>query len=441
MMDKGRTEMRLREMGVARAVISLLAVPALGQDGFRPLFNGKDLSGWVNVNCAPETWTVREGMIICSGVPKGVLRTDRQYENFVLELEWRQLQPKGNSGLFLFADALPAVGSFCPRCIEVQIRDGNPGEIFPLRGASMCPWYPPKEGRVRSIPSENRVRGVGEWNHYRVEARDGTITLAVNGKIVNRAYHANPRKGYICLESEGSEVHFRNIRILELPGSNPPPEATAREDEGFVPLYNGLDLRGWKLAPGSAGHWRANDWILAYDGKSEAEGNAKHLWSEGEFGDFVLIVDWRLPGPAEPDSVPIVLPDGSTLKAEDGSEVRVPVLDAGDSGIYLRGSAKAQVNIWNWPVGSGEIWGYCTDPAMPPEVRRACTPIQNADNPVGEWNRFVIAVRGSRVSVELNGRTVIREAELPGLPPRGPIALQHHGDPVEFANLFIKRLD
>ena len=113
---------------------------------------------------------------------------------------------------------------------------------------------------------------------------------------------------------------------------------------------------------------------------------------------------------------------------------------AGDSGIYLRGSLKGQINIWNWPVGSGEIWGYRTDDNMPPEVRRAATPILNADNRVGQWNRFEITVIGDRVTVVLNGKTVIRQARLPGLPERGPIALQHHGDPIQFANMFIKEL-
>ena len=78
---------------------------------------------------------------------------------------------------------------------------------------------------------------------------------------------------------------------------------------------------------------------------------------------------------------------------------------------------------------------------MPPEVRRAATPIVNADNPVGEWNRFAITVVGDRVAVMLNRKTVIRWAQLRGLPKRGPIALQQHGDPVQFANIYIKELN
>jgi hypothetical protein len=116
------------------------------------------------------------------------------------------------------------------------------------------------------------------------------------------------------------------------------------------------------------------------------------------------------------------------------------VLDAGDSGIYLRGTSKCQINIWNWPVGSGEIWGYRTDQDMPAEVRRDATPMICADHRPGEWNRFVITAIGEKITVELNGKTVIREAYLPGVPRKGSIALQHHGDHIQFANIYIKEL-
>jgi len=410
-------------------------------EGFVPLFNGNNLDGWVNVNCAPETWVVKDGMIVCSGFPTGVLRTEKQYENYILELEWRHLKKGGNAGLFVHSGPITARGQPFTRSIEVQIMDGNEGDIFAIHGATLTPYMPhPRwEGATRSLPVENKMNPTGQWNRYRVESRDGMLTLAVNGYVVTRAYHCNPRKGYICLESEGSEINFRNIRIRELPGSNPPPEVVAGTDQGFRSLYNGLDLRGWKQDPGHEGHWGAKDWILDYDGKSQAEDKA--LWTEEEFGDFILIIDWRQPAPTKYDNVPVVLPDGSEAADADGREVMVPVLDAGDSGIYLRGSTKSQLNIWNWPVGSGEIWGYRVDQSMPAEVRRSATPIQNADNKVGEWNRFEITAKGDRVTVVLNGKTVIDQARLPGIPKRGAIGLQHHGDRIQFANIYIKELD
>ncbi len=421
------------------AVAGWTAALQAADETFVPLFNGKDFEGWVNVNCAPETWTVRDGMIICTGIPTGVLRTEKQYENYILELEWRHINKGGNAGLFIHSDPITAMGQPFTRSIEIQIMDGNAGDMFSIHGATMTPDKPHPKGWVRALPAENRMNPTGQWNHYRVESRHGMATLAVNGKVVTRGYHVNPRKGYICLESEGSEVHFRNIRIRELPGSNPPADVTAQQDQGFRCLYNGLDLRGWKQTPGNEGHWRAKDWILDYDGKSEAQD--KNLWTEKDFGNFILIVDWRLPDEPKIENVPVVLPDGSEATGAESKPLTAAVMDAGDSGIYLRGSSKSQINIWNWPVGSGEIWGYRTDEKMPPEVRRGATPILNADKPPGQWNRFEITAIGDRVTVAVNGKTVIREARLPDLPARGPIALQHHGDHVQFANIYIKELD
>ncbi|OHB78317.1 MAG: hypothetical protein A2Z25_22965 [Planctomycetes bacterium RBG_16_55_9] len=421
------------------SVMCWVSVLQAADESFTPLFNGQNLDGWINVNCAPETWTVRDGIIVCTGVPTGVLRTVKQYGNYILELEWRHIHKRGNAGLFIHSDPVTALGQPFTRSIEIQIMDGNAGDMFSIHGATMTPDKPHPKGWTRSLPAEDRMNPTGQWNHYRVESRSGTATLAVNGKIVTRGYDLNPRKGYICLESEGSEVHFRNIRIRELPGSSPPVEMVAEKDQGFRSLYNGLDLRGFKQEPGHEGHWQAKNWILDYDGKSEA--SDKNLWTQEAFGNFTLIVDWRLPTESGTEQVPMIGPDGSQATDSEGQARTVSVPSAGDSGIYLRGSSKSQINIWNWPVGSGEIWGYRTDQNMPPEVRRATTPILNADNPVGRWNRFEITAVGDKVTVALNGKTVIREARLPGLPERGPIALQHHGDPIQFANIYIKELD
>ncbi len=413
---------------------------------FVPLFNGKNLDGWVNVNCAPETWTVRDGMIICTGIPTGVLRTKKQYENYILELEWRHMKERGNAGLFIHSDALTAPGQPFTRSIEVQILDGrntknytSHGDVFAIHGATMKPDKPHPGGWMRALPRERRCKPAGEWNHYRIESRDGAVALAVNGKVVTRGSLLKPRKGYICLEAEGSEVHFRNIRIRELAGTNPPDGAVAKKAEGFRSLYNGLDLRGWKRVTGNEKHWRAKNWVLDYDGKSEARD--KNLWTEEEFGNFTLIVDWRLPAKEGTEQVPVILADGSQATDSEGKGLTASVPVAGDSGIYLRGSSKSQINIWNWPVGSGEIWGYRTDKNMPAEVRKAATPILNADNRVGRWNRFEITAIGERVTVVVNGKTVIRQARLPGIPKRGAIALQHHGDPIQFANIYIRELD
>jgi hypothetical protein len=220
---------------------------------------------------------------------------------------------------------------------------------------------------------------------------------------------------------------------------------------GFVSLFNGKDLSGWEVPDGDGGHWKIVDGVIDYDAGSAAEGD-KNLWSEREYGDFVLQIDWRLKeAPFLNKSIPYILPDGTHAKDVNGKELRLPLPDA-DSGVFLRGDGRFQANIWCWPIGSGEMFSIRTDPKSPPELRAAVTPKHQADRPVGEWNHFEITVKGKTVKVELNGITVIPGATIPDLPERGRIALQHHGSKntqgdwvgppslVQFKNIAIKEL-
>ena len=221
----------------------LVSVTVAGQSPaqFVPLFNGKNLAGWVNVNTEPNTWKVRNGILICSGHPIGVMRTVKEYENFVLHIEWMHMEPGGNSGVFAWSNAQPNPESRLPNGIEVQmlelewpnlhkVNGVTPpvayvhGELFGVGGVKTTPDNPRGE-RSKSI--ENRCKGRGEWNTYDVVAVDGVIKLSVNGKFVNGISHATQKKGYLCLESEGAEIHFRNIRIMELPPGVPTAEETA----------------------------------------------------------------------------------------------------------------------------------------------------------------------------------------------------------------------
>ena len=184
----------------------------------------------------------------------------------------------------------------------------------------------------------------------------------------------------------------------------------------FTPLFNGKDLSGWKVPAGDNGHWKVLDGVIDYDAESEAPGDDKALWSEREYGNFVLKVDWRIKStPYINPNVPIILPSGLHKKDADGKEIRTSVPDS-DSGIYLRGSNKAQVNIWCWPIGSGEVYGYRMDDKMPPAVRAGVTPKRIADRDIGQWNSFEITMRGDRLTVVLNGEEVISNAQLPDVP-------------------------
>jgi putative membrane-bound dehydrogenase-like protein len=203
---------------------------------------------------------------------------------------------------------------------------------------------------------------------------------------------------------------------------------------GSRPIFNGRDLSGWKIDDENRGHWLVRDGVLCHDGV------AGDLWTEESFGDFSLSLEWRFPDQPTWQDHPLIGPDGWELQDARGRTVTQRTLDAGDSGVFLRGLRKAQANLFCYPVGSGEVWEYRTDPNVSEAVRRGVTPLRQADRPLGEWNQMTITVVGDRMTVELNGQRVIDQAQLPGLPERGPIGLQHEHGTLEFRNLHVRDL-
>lgn len=373
---------------------TVVTVFADDQDGFVPLFNGRDLTGWVNANCAPETWSVRDGMIHCTGRPTGAMRTERQYENFILEIEWRHLNGGGNSGVFIWGTPIAEPGVPFLRGIEVQVLDHGyaeqyekqngkksdwfttHGDVFPIHSASMKPFGPHRGDR--SFPTEERSKRSPEWNHYRIICTNGVIRLHVNGKEVSGGENCNYRKGYLALESEGAPVEFRNLRIKELPSSGAPAELTAPVDVGFRTIFTGLDLRGWKTNSATASRWRASGERLSLKG---GEANAEAvLWTEKEFGDAEFVLDCRPAKPAE------------------GKDLAMPV-------VQLRG---VELKL---------------DGAVP-----------------GGYQRFIVTIKGREVIMKRNEKETQRQALPPNAPARGAIGLRDTGGAVEFMNLYARDL-
>ncbi len=194
---------------------------------------------FTHVNCDPETWTWKDGMVQCTGKPVGVTRSQKQYTNFELVAQWRHLKPAGNSGIFVWTseEALKDLkrGSLPPGGIEVQVLDHGyaeqyekktgkkpdwftcHGDVFPVGKAKMTPFPPVAPKGSRSFPRKELSKGVGEWNHYYVRCINGEVRLWVNGEEVSGGTNCEPKTGYLCLESEGSPVEFRDLRIRELP--------------------------------------------------------------------------------------------------------------------------------------------------------------------------------------------------------------------------------
>jgi hypothetical protein len=204
--------------------------------GWRP--GGEDF--FTKVNCDPGTWTWTNGMVRCTGKPIGVIRSTKLVTNLELVVEWRHLQPGGNSGVFLWATpesikALEAGKGRLPTGIEVQVLDHayteqyekqtgkkadwftTNGDVFPTGSTKMKPFPPVAPDGQRSFPRKNLSKGVGEWNHYYVRAINGEVRLWVNGEEVSGGTDCRPATGYLCLESEGAPVEFRGLRVRELP--------------------------------------------------------------------------------------------------------------------------------------------------------------------------------------------------------------------------------
>ena len=205
--------------------------------GWKPL----SLADFENVNCDKNTWQEKDGTIYCTGKPVGVTRSKKTYENFELVAEWRHMKPAGNSGIFLWAPDASFTGlkpGQLPRGgIEVQVLDleyetryekkngkksdwfTSHGDVFPVGTSKMKPFAPVSKNGRRSFPSKRLTLGVEKWNHYYVRAINGEVRLWVNGEEVSGGSNCQPAAGFMALESEGSPVEFRNLRIRELPGS------------------------------------------------------------------------------------------------------------------------------------------------------------------------------------------------------------------------------
>ena len=197
---------------------------------------------------------------------------------------------------------------------------------------------------------------------------------------------------------------------------------------GFEPLFNGRDLTGWKATP----HWTAHSGLLEHDGVAD------DLWSTRELGNFELHLEWRWPDAPTFADHPVINAEGLEVKNANSQPTRERVLEAGDSGVFLRGFRKAQANLFCYPIGSGEFWEYRE--SLTGDARRAVTPKQRADRPIGQWNEMQLTLRGDRVTVVLNGLEVITNAQLPGIPARGPIGFQHEHGRIQLRNVFVKDL-
>lgn len=187
------------------------------RNGFESLMPVHDVTEkWTIEGTPPSTWRVQNGEIFCAGTPNGFLRSKKRYRNYIFRAEWRfkkegwvpKPEDEGwpNAGFFIHANE--TVNGW-PRSFEVQGHFGEAGSLFGVRGGSI-------KGAKRGVIVKRRP-AFGDWDRYEITSQNGKITVKLNGEIVNEGYDANPDEGNICLQSEGWEVHYRNVEIKELP--------------------------------------------------------------------------------------------------------------------------------------------------------------------------------------------------------------------------------
>lgn len=397
---------------------------AASEEGFVPLFNGRDLSGWQLINGVGSGYIVRDGLLICPADGGGNLYTDREYSDFVLRFDFR-LDKAGNNGVAL---RVPEQGGAAYAGMEIQILDDDDPIYKDLEPGQYC-------GSIYKVAPAKRgsLNPPGQWNSQEIIAIGRRITIRINGKTVvdadlNKvsdpaviAQHPGifRESGFLGFAGHGpSEVALRNIRIRDLSKNSPDNTPPA----GFRAAFNGRNLQGWKglvanpperarmapqqLATAQAqadedmrAHWSVVDGVLTFDGRGQS------IVMVPDYADFEMLVDWKI-GPE------------------------------GDSGVYLRGTP--QVQIWDREEGSGGLYNNQDNPR---------NPLKKADNPVGQWNRFRIVMVGEKVHVFLNGQLVVDNVTMENywerdkpIYPRGQIELQNHGNPLYFKNIYIRKI-
>jgi hypothetical protein len=401
-----------------------------GSTGFVSLFDGKSLNGWEEIKKDKSGYRAENGVLVCPADTANVLFSQKDYSDFVLRLDFK-LTANANNGIAIHAPSDKGQIAYIGNEIQILDDNGYPN----LLPTQYC-------GSHYKVTAAKRgaLKPVGQWNHYEITVKGRKITVVLNGKTITQS---NPdaiadaevirrhpgmfrTKGRIGFLGHHSRVEFKNIQIKELPTQdkvNTPPQ-------GFTALFNGSDLNGWKglvadpphratMTPeqlaaeqvkadeSMRAHWRVEDGQIVFDGKGQS------LCTKKDYADFEMLVDWKIP-------------------------------PHGDSGIYLRGSP--QVQIWeknspgqfNPPDGSGGLYNNQKNPRHP---------LKNADNPVGEWNRFRIIMVGDKVHVFLNDVLVVDDTTMENywerskpIYPIGQIELQNHGGPLWFKNIYVREI-
>lgn len=379
-------------LAVATLAVATLAVatPAVAKDANTtadqkafsyPLFDGKNLDQWVVTGCKPR---IENGELIADG-GDGFVRTLAEYDDFVLELDWRPLKDKDwDSGIYFRCEA-PKAGQKWPSRYQINLREGQEGVGLGLKNAKTS-------GLVQR----------GEWNHFELRVVGREATLAINGKPAWKTDSVEPSHGYIGIQVEsplGGAFAFRNIAVTEL---------------NHQPLFNGRDLSGWTGATANASVcWQVEDGQLVCTGE-------KGTWlrSDQQYANFDLRLEYELLEGGNSGVYIRVPQDGNHHGA--GAGIEVQILDDG---------AKRYDKLKAYQY-TGSL--YAIVPASP-RVSRGPK----------RWNYLQITCEDGHYVVVHNGVTIIdaKAESTPELAERrnaGYLGLQNHSERVAYQRVRIR---
>ena len=407
--------------------------------GFTALFNGKDISGWHGMNANPykvaamkpeereaflakqtadakKHWSVQNGELVNDG-HGAYLTTDKDFGDIELLIDYK-MEPKGDSGIYLRATPQVQIWDYT--------KEGGKWNLGADKGSgglwNNSPGAPGKDPLVLAD------KPFGQWNHFRILQVGARTTVYLNDKLVvdnaileNYWDRKKPllKKGPIQLQTHGSEIRWRNVFIREIPAKEANAFLMKHADSGFESVFNGKDFEGWA---GPVNNYEVKDGTIVCK-----KGKGGTIYTKGEYGDFVVRLEYKLP-PGGNNGLAIRYP-GSGDTAYVGM-CEVQVLD--DSSPKYARLDPRQYN--------GSVYGIV--PCHRGYLR-----------PVGEWNVEQVTVKGSTIKVELNGNVIVNadvskitkymaNSPHPGKDRKsGHFGFAGHSDPVQFRNIRIKRLD
>jgi len=428
----------LAAVGLAAACAALAPAaekPEAEQAAVQPaakldLFDGKTFDGWVRhlrggQGNPDETWLVKPGGVLhCTGKPAGYIRTAKPYKDYHFRMEYRWTDKPGNNGVLAH---MVGDDKVWPKSLECQGMYRNQGDFFEIGGFGFhehtAGGHRVRGRRVLKY-GEHHEKQPGEWNVYEVWAVGDTVRPYVNGHLMNEASGCAIQGGYICLQSEGRPIEFRNITLAPASDANKPwpVRPTKRID-----LFNGKDLTGWiRFSPddkqGPDKQWTVDKvWSVA-DGVIRCTGVPNgYIRTTEDYADYKLHLQWRWTG--EPTNSGVLLHKAGIDRVWPTCvEAQLKHQEAGD--------------FWLLSHSTIEVGGQQIGPKAFANAKK-----QHPSNekPPGEWNTYDIVCDGGRVTLTVNGQVQNEGTE--ATPSSGPICLQSEGSPIEFRNITLEPLD